>query len=172
MILQNGFRVFFTLESILLFKDHQNVAYFISNVLEQAFFNTLPFPSFLAAYFIFFTRKLITATLLSHCLPSSTTSEGTTGLLHVLVKTVTITFQDYFFWQLYWVCVARFCSRGGGIQGDFSEKLIEASALSNGNSFSHKLHSSVNRNSSNQTEKKVAVFMMGRRLESRPIIST
>lgn len=137
MILQNGFRVFFTLESILLFKDHQNVAYFISNVLEQAFFNTLSFPSFLAAYFIFFTRKLITATLLSHCLPSSTTSEGTTGLLHVLVKTVTITFQDYFFWQLYWVCVARFCSRGGGIQGDFSEKLIEASALSNGNTVFH-----------------------------------
>lgn len=46
--------VFFTLENILLFKDHQNVAYFTSNILEQVFFSMPPLPSILTGSIFYF----------------------------------------------------------------------------------------------------------------------
>lgn len=135
MILQKGFGFFSHLRTSFFSKITKTLP-----ISQATFWNKsssacpLYLPYLLAVYFIFFNKKNDYWNFVE---PLSTQSEATTGLYHVLIKTRkkspcrTISCGNCIgFMQQVFVT-------GWGLQGDISEKLIAASALSNASTGFH-----------------------------------
>lgn len=135
MILQKGFGFFSHLRTSFFSKITKTLP-----ISQATFWNKsssacpLYLPYLLTVYFIFFNKKNDYWNFVE---PLSTQSEATTGLYHVLIKTRkkspcrTISCGNCIgFMQQVFVT-------GWGLQGDISEKLIAASALSNASTGFH-----------------------------------